>query len=96
MSNPRARNSSGANVYDIKNIELQKMIETLIQYKNPNIKKNTLDKELVNFSRISLCGILEIILRFYNDIHLNNKIFFLMPIENIITMNENVFDNFVH
>jgi sulfur transfer complex TusBCD TusB component (DsrH family) len=90
LFNPRARNSTGAIVNDIKNIELQKMIETLILLKNNKWKPN---KQFTEFSRISLCGILEIIMRFYNDILLNDKIYFLNPVENIVTLTENVFDN---
>jgi hypothetical protein len=98
LENPRAINSNGANMANVENEEIKLHIENYImklypdKEKQKEIKKQLRKYPMYNagFSKTSLCVIVEIIVRFFND-KVADRIYYLKPVENSYTMGNSVF-----
>jgi hypothetical protein len=88
--NSRAIISNGATLTNVENTEIKINIKNLISIINPTTNVNSY-KNYADFSKITLCAIFEIITRFFTDKNINNKIYFLKPIEHVYTMDNTIF-----
>ena len=87
LQNYRTIKADGANLKNIKIEEIIKNIENYIKIIYPN--KN-FDIKNNDFKKLTLISIFEIITRFYTDKQINNKIYYLKPIEYIFTYKINI------
>jgi hypothetical protein len=91
LENPRAVNSNGAKLVDVKNEEIKKYIEDLLKVVNPTGKKAKTYKKYNDFAKLTYCAIVEIIVRYFTDKQVGNKVYYLRPFENVYTMGNATF-----
>ena len=90
LENPRAVNSNGAKLVDIKNEEIKKYIEDFVKVVNPTMTVKSY-KKYKDFPKLTYCAIVEIIVRYYTDKQVGNKVYYLRPFENVYTMGNATF-----
>jgi hypothetical protein len=98
LENRRAINSNGANIMNVENLEIRVQIEDYVKLVVSGKDAKKKDVNVISeFSKLTLGGVLEMMVRFLNDGDAagvgegDRKIYYLRPIENVYTMANSIF-----
>jgi hypothetical protein len=69
---------------------LSKYIEDFVKVVNPTMMVKSY-KKYKDFPKLTYCAIVEIIVRYYTDKQVGNKVYYLRPFENVYTMGNATF-----